>query len=110
MKKIFLCIAIVIALAGCQKDKGLETTTIKASTMVCGTCAKTIKKAVYTVEGVKEVNVDVDKKLVEVKFVPAQATLATIERAITDAGYDANDKKRNPAAYEKLDECCKIEK
>ena len=78
--------------------------------MVCGKCAKTIKKAVFAVEGVKDVNVDVDRKIVEVKFVPLQTNIAMLERAITDAGYDADDKKRDPDAYDKLDECCKIEK
>ena len=110
MKTLLLIAVVALLLFGCQKDSSLETATIKASTMVCGTCAKTIKKAVYTVEGVKDVNVDVDKKIVEVKFVPAQTNLATIEQAITEVGYDANDKERDADAYAKLDECCKLEK
>jgi mercuric ion binding protein len=110
MKTLLLVVVTALLSTGCQNNSSLETATIKASTMVCGTCAKTIKKAIYTVEGVKDVNVDVDKKIVEVKFVPAQTNLSTIERAITDAGYDANDKKRDADAYEKLEECCKIDK
>ncbi|HTK83372.1 MAG TPA: heavy-metal-associated domain-containing protein [Bacteroidota bacterium] len=110
MKKLtgFIVVAILV-FAGCQKS-GLETTTIKANSMVCGSCAKTVKEAVYAVEGVKNVDVDLDKKIVEVKYVPAQTNLATLERAITDAGYDANDKKRDPGAYDKLEACCKIDK
>ena len=107
------CIPLLIALVfiSCQKkDQQLESVTVKANTMVCGKCAKTITKAVYAVEGVKDVNVDVDKKIVEVKFVPLQTNLAMLERAITDAGYDADDKKRDPEAYKNLDECCKIDK
>ena len=110
MKTVLLVVFAAFVVIGCQKSSSLETATIKANSMVCGTCAKTIKKAVYTVEGVKDVNVDVDKKIVEVKFVPAQTNLATIEQAITEAGYDANDKKRDADAYAKLDECCKIDK
>ena len=93
----------------CRPGQPVETTKIMAKTIVCGTCAKTIQKAVYAVEGVKEVNVDVQEKTVEVKFVPAQTNLETIEMAISDAGYDANNKKRNPGAYEKLQACCKID-
>ena len=109
--KYFLIITFLFVsiLAGCQKQQQLETTKIKANTMVCANCAKTVKKAVYQVEGVKEVDIDVDMKTVEVKYVPLQTNTETIERAITDAGYDANDKKRDPAAYEKLDECCKMD-
>jgi copper ion binding protein len=93
----------------CRPAQKLETATISARSMVCGTCAKTVEKAVYRVEGVKEVNVDVKEKTVEVKFVPAQTNLETIEMAISDAGYDANNRKRNPEAYEKLQACCKID-
>ena len=110
MKKLFIIMSLAgFIVAGCQKQQQLETTSIKASSMVCGTCAKTIEKAVYRVEGVKEVNVDVKMKFVQVKFVPLQTNVGTIEQAINDAGYDANDRKRNPDAYEKLEACCKID-
>jgi copper chaperone CopZ len=110
MKNVLCFIALaLLTFSGCQKSS-LESTSIKASSMVCGSCAKTIKQAVYAVEGVKNVDVDLDKKIVEVKFVPAQTNLATLERAITDAGYDANDKKRDAGAYDKLEACCKIDK
>src|SRR6266849_2616630 len=109
--KLIVPLLIALMFIACQKkEQQLETVTVKAGTMVCGKCAKTISKAVYAVEGVKDVNVDVDKKIVEVKFVPLQTNLAMVERAITDAGYDANDKTRNAEAYQKLDECCKFEK
>ena len=110
MKKLLIPFLILLGFIACrQREQQLETVTIKAGTMVCGKCAKTISKAVYAIEGVKDVNVDVDKKMVAVKFVPLQTNLEMLERAITDAGYDANDKKRDADAYEKLDECCKLE-
>ncbi|MBI1806374.1 MAG: heavy-metal-associated domain-containing protein [Ignavibacteria bacterium] len=110
MRYAFVGFIITLVFVGCQKNNDLEVTTINAGTMVCGSCAKTIQKAVYQVEGVKEVNVDLKAKLVEVKYIPLQTNLETIEMAIADAGYDANSRKRNPDAYEKLDACCKIEK
>ena len=95
--------------SGCTKQDGLETATIKSASMVCGSCASNVEKAVYAVEGVKSVAVDLKQKTVEVKFVPVQTNLQTLEVAITDAGYDANERKRDPGAYEKLDACCKID-
>ena len=86
-----------------------ETVSIQLPSMVCGTCAKTIQKAIYHVDGVKDVDVSVEKKVAEVKFVSMQTNLQAIEEAITEAGYDANSRKRNPDAYEKLDKCCKID-
>jgi len=110
MKKIFTVSLLMMALGGCRPSQKLESAEITASTMVCGKCAKTIEKAVYQVEGVKEVDVDVDKKLIHVKYLPLQTNVATLEHAITDAGYDANGKKRDQAAYDKLDACCKMER
>ncbi len=104
----FLLLAGILSF-GCRPSPKLETATIAAKSMVCGTCARTIEKAVYRVEGVREVNVDVKEKIVEVKFVPSQTNVETIEMAISDAGYDANNRKRNPDAYGKLDACCKID-
>jgi mercuric ion binding protein len=102
---VAVCLAVLIA--GCKGAPEIRTEVIAAKTMVCGTCEKNVKKAVYDVEGVKSVEVDLTGKTVTVQFLPAQTNLLTLERAITDAGYDANDKPRDPAAYEKLDACCK---
>ncbi len=100
-----LCAAIV---AGCG-GADVQTEVISAKTMVCGMCEDNVEKAVYAVEGVKSVEVDLKSKNLTVKFIPAQTNLQTIERAITDAGYDANDKTRDPGGYEKLDACCKAD-
>lgn len=106
---LFLC---VLMLPGCQSKQDdttakTETVSIAIPTAVCGMCEKAIQKAVYAVEGVKDVTVDVDAKRTNVTFVSLQTNLAVIERAITEAGYDANDKKRNPDAYDQLPDCCK---
>ena len=110
MKQLMLIFAAAVLLAGCARhEKELETTVVKAQSMVCGSCAKTVQDAVAKVDGVKEVNVDIKAKTVQVKFVSEVTNLGNIEKAITDAGYDANDRKRNAEAYEKLDKCCKID-
>jgi mercuric ion binding protein len=114
--KYLIPFLITLFLVSCvsKKDKGNpllqeQTVSIKLPTIVCNTCVKNIKKAIFTVEGVKDVDIDLEKKLATVTFVPLQTNLGTIELAITEAGYDANDKKRNPDAYDKLDKCCKID-
>ena len=110
MKTVTLLLCTLL-FASCSKNNvKLEASTINTPTMVCGTCAETIEKAVYRVEGVKQVNIDLEKKFIEVKYVSLQTNLEYIESAITAVGYDANDKKRDPDAYEKLDACCKLEK
>lgn len=86
-----------------------EVANIQVASLVCGTCADNVEKALFQVEGVKAVDVDMDKKIAEVKYVPYQTDVQVLERAIVEAGYDANEKKRDAAAYEKLDDCCKID-
>ncbi|MBM2840072.1 MAG: hypothetical protein HW412_600 [Bacteroidetes bacterium] len=88
-------------------DAKVETTVIQVPTVVCGSCASTITKALKKVNGVKTTKVDVEKKIATVTFASTKSTLTKIEKAIANAGYDANSTKRDPAAYEKLDACCK---
>lgn len=108
MKVVLMFVVVSVAIIGCQQKK-LEETSIRTASMVCGMCSKAIEKAVYSVEGVKEVNVDSKAKIVQVKFVSEQTNVQTLERAITDIGYDANDRKRDEAAYNDLDACCKTD-
>jgi mercuric ion binding protein len=84
-----------------------ETVVINVPTVVCGTCKANITKAVNKVAGVKSVKVDLKKKTATIAFASGKTTLDKLEMAISKAGYDANKTKRDPAAYEKLDECCK---
>ena len=99
-----------IALGQTKKtESDLQTVMIKVPTVVCNSCATTIKSAVKKVPGVKSVSVDVDKKVATVEYNPEKVTLAGLEKAIADAGYNANETKRNAEAYEKLNECCKVD-
>ena len=113
--KIMTILLIAVMFVGCGKTKKegplskTETASVALPSMVCGTCEKTIEKAAYRVEGVKNVEIDLSKKMAQITFVPFQTNLDVIETAITEAGYDANKKKRNPDAYEELDACCKID-
>lgn len=107
---ISTCLSITV-FSGCltEKKAELQTATIKVGSMVCGSCAETIKAAVINVEGIENVDVRVETKTAMVRFLPLKTNLKVIETAIVNAGYDANDTKRNPEAYEKLDACCKID-
>lgn len=86
-----------------------KTATVKVPTLVCGMCVKNITKAASAVAGVKSVKVDKKAKTAEVVFDDAKTSMPKIEAAIATAGYDANDVKRDAAAYNKLDACCKID-
>lgn len=87
-----------------------EHAMIDLPTMQCNTCKKNIEEAVNKVSGVMNITVDKNKKVAHVHYDKTKTDLEKIESAITSAGYDANDKKRDMKAYENLDDCCKIPK
>ena len=80
---------------------------IKIPSAQCEICQGKIEKALGRTAGVRNYKVDVESKLVHVNFDKTQTNLGKIEKAITLAGYDANDKLADPDAYSRLDKCCK---
>jgi periplasmic mercuric ion binding protein len=91
-----------------KDSKGnLEHKMIKIPSAQCDICKGKISKALKKVNGVKTFEVDIDNKIVHVNFDNSLTDLSKIEKAITLAGYDANNKKADPEAYAKLDDCCK---
>ncbi|MCX6143267.1 MAG: heavy-metal-associated domain-containing protein [Ignavibacteriales bacterium] len=121
MKRIFLMFVAAILTVGvvtaqlkqsaeaAKADTKVLKTTIKVPTIVCGSCVTTVTNALKKVDGVKTAKVDLKKKTATVTYASTKATVDKLEKAIADAGYDANDVKRNPEAYEKLDACCKTD-
>lgn len=94
--------------AGNEADNGKNShEEIKIPTAQCNTCSKNITMALKKVEGISSFEVDIDEKVVHVTFDKSKTGLAKIEQAISLAGYDANNLKADPEAYENLDDCCK---
>jgi periplasmic mercuric ion binding protein len=87
---------------------GNKKTAVNTPTIQCGTCKRNITNALKKVDGVINVKVDLSTKIVTVKYDDTKTNVGAIEDAISAAGYDANDKKADPVAYENLDECCKV--
>ncbi len=107
--KLFLVLTAVLAVitvACAQSDKKLATLTMKSS-VVCGQCKDRIEAGLAYEKGVKDVSVDLEKKDVTVKYNPEKTTPAAIRQALSKIGYDADDVKADPKAYEKLPACCK---
>ena len=123
LKNVLFVLLAVAFLAGCNKAKNENTAEnktpdTKASgevikvnlpTMQCATCKKNIETALKKVDGVNSVNVSVKDKIATVDFDKSKLNTDKIETEITLVGYDANSKKKNEAAYEKLEDCCKMD-
>ena len=87
-----------------------DVTVIKLPTIQCDNCKKNITKALNKVDGVSGFAISVEGKTAKIKFDKSKTDISKIENAITAAGYDVNDKKADPEAYAKLDDCCKLPK
>lgn len=90
-----------------KAQQGNAQVTIKTSA-VCEMCIQNIEKALK-IKGVEKSEVDLKTQLVLVSFNPMQTSPEKIKRAISKAGYDADELKANPKAYKKLKKCCKKE-
>jgi copper chaperone CopZ len=116
---LLLTIAVTMTTTGSAQSKQniedvknnvrIQKSVINVPTIVCSSCVATITKTLKKVNGVRAVNVDLKAKTATVTFAAARVNIPQLEKAIADAGYDANSVKRNPGAYDKLDACCKAD-
>ena len=108
MRKISFAIQILflIHLTGCNEEQ--SKVTISTPTIQCGMCQKTIEMGLSKVKGISNSVVDLKTKTATVAYSAENIDLATIENAISDLGYQANDLVADPVAYEALVACCKI--
>ncbi|GAB3819348.1 heavy-metal-associated domain-containing protein [Pontibacter rugosus] len=85
-----------------------KTVEIKTSA-VCNMCKHTLEKAMAYEKGVKSSNLDVKSKVLTVVFDSRKTNADNIVKAVTETGYDANEKPAQERAYNRLDDCCKKE-
>ena len=88
-----------------QSEKFTEID-IKVSSQ-CSECKETIEKAMAFETGIKSAVVDLETNTVKVTYRTAKTSPEKIRKAISEAGYDADDIAANPKSYENLSDCCK---
>ncbi|PKQ68260.1 heavy-metal-associated domain-containing protein [Raineya orbicola] len=108
MKKFAFLFALMfgVMLAFAQEASDLQEVQIKTSA-VCGMCKKKIEKDLSYEKGVVSADLNVETKIVTIKYNPKKTNVTKIKKAINKAGYDADELPANPKAYKKLPECCK---
>jgi periplasmic mercuric ion binding protein len=85
--------------------KGQEVK-IKTSA-VCGMCKATLEKGLAYEKGVEKATLDVDSKILTVRFNGQKTSADKLKKAVNELGYDADSSPATTRAYERLDECCK---
>lgn len=100
-----LSLFIITGSLSAQSKQYIE---IKTSAQ-CGTCKAAIENAVGAIEGVKLADLDLETKIVAVKYDSEKTDVTAIKSAITAIGYDADEVPADAKAYEELHSCCKKE-
>lgn len=67
----------------------METTVVKIKGMTCMGCVSSVKRVLQELDGVKTVDVSLDKAQATVQFDADRATAAQLKAAIEDAGFEA---------------------
>lgn len=111
MTRFTLVLWLLIAGLFYQPAKGstiskADTVWIKTSAQ-CEMCKETIEKALAYERGVITSELDLKTKEVKVVFNPLKITPEKIRKAISLAGYDADNVPADTKAYQRLPRCCK---
>ncbi|MEI6435084.1 MAG: cation transporter [Bacteroidota bacterium] len=110
--KFFLPLLMVIVtgmafnMQAFSQDKKVETIKIKTSA-VCGQCKDRIENGLAYEKGVKDVVLDVDTKMVTIKYNTKSTSPEELRKKISKLGYDADEIPCDTVAYKKLPACCK---
>ena len=67
-----------------------KTVTLSVPSMYCSVCPITVKKALTKVPGVSRVEVSLAKRQAVVTYDDAEASVAALTRATTEAGYPSS--------------------
>lgn len=73
----------------------------------CETCGQKFEAELYNTKGIKTFSIDEKTMTITVVYNPSKVKVEQIRKAISALGFDADDVKADPVAYEKLDGCCK---
>lgn len=96
-----------------QKTNKIEKAVIQISIncdhcKMCETCGKMFESELYNrIKGLKRFDLNENDKTLIVYYNTKRTNLGDIKTAISKLGYDADEVKAVPEAYQKLDGCCR---
>lgn len=102
---LFIGLMLVSGLAMAQKTAKTDTIYIHTSAL-CGECKDRIESALNYQKGVKFAELNLETKIAMAVYKPKKVKPETLRLAISEAGYDADDVKANPASVKRLPKCC----
>jgi copper chaperone CopZ len=91
-----------------QKEPKTKIVKFKTSA-ICEMCEERIEDALNYTKGVVYAELDLDTKVLEVKYKTKFLNAEKVKYAVSMAGYDAGETPRNQKAFDALPKCCQSE-
>lgn len=73
---------------------------------ICEMCKERLERNLGLSKGVKYANLNLDDKVMTVKYNPKKTDVASIKETIVNTGYDAGEVVADQKAHDKLPKCC----
>jgi len=105
MKNYLFVFLILVGFSAFSQNKKKEVIEIKTSAK-CEDCKDRIEKSLAFEKGVKDVKINLETAVVSVTFIPEKTNPEALRKAISLAGYDADEIKADTKAYQALPLCC----
>ena len=110
-----MMLLVLLALTGsygAQARKQADTLRIQTSIYCdhcrqCESCGPRLEKAIFRLGGIRKVKIEAGSNVIQVVYRPGKVSADDIRRAIAMQGFNADHIQADPAAYQKLDGCCK---
>lgn len=105
---LFILFSFSVSAQSIKNQKAVIKTNIYCEhCQECQTCGKVFKTNMLKIKGVKMYQLDDKNMTITVYYNGEKTNLETIRTSISKFGYDADELKADPAAYNKFDDCCK---
>lgn len=104
-----LIVVLLSVMTSCATSKSSETSKPTAyiqTNAQCGDCKERIEGVLNFEKGIIYSNMDLESKIVEVKYNTNRTSLEAIKKTISEIGYNADDVEAIKSAQAALPACC----
>jgi cation transport ATPase len=109
MRKLNFVFALITLFVFTNCVNAQKTAELKIKTSAqCGMCKERIEKQMSYESGIVSTSLDLVTKDLNVIYKPAKTNPDKVRIALTKIGYQADEFKADPLAYEALPACCKL--
>ncbi len=106
MKNIIMLTFVLFTLTAFGQKKAEKV--VLQTSAECQSCKERLETKLNYTKGVRFAELDVPSKMLTVEFNSNKISIKEVKEIVVALGYDVDDLKANPEAYEALPACCKV--